>query len=286
MSTQTRPRNRSTASSRRFAKSGASSQGRRSTGSGARRTTSTAGRPRTINVMRRKPPKSNTDKALGALMGLVGGKKPARSGSKGAKAGAGVAMLTAAAGLAFKNRDKLTSMLKRDGGAPETDASRPPAGTTGAQVHPVTRANATHSVTEPTGTGPTGDGTSASSSPGDMGMSSSLGATDTTSSLGATETTSSPGAADMTSGSGAAGMSSSLGAADTTSSLHGADTPTSVDPADASSPLGAADAPSSLDAPDMELGGGAGSGTAETRQTDVPFVSPREPGTDEPPARS
>ena len=65
----------------------------------------------------------------------MGGKKAAKSGSKGAKAGAGMAMLTAAAGLAFKNRDKLTSMLKRDGGAPDRDASVPPPGTTGAQVH-------------------------------------------------------------------------------------------------------------------------------------------------------
>jgi len=66
-------------------------------------------------------------------------------------------MLTAAAGLAFKNREKLTSMLKRDGGAPATDASAPPAGTTGAAVHPITSANATdrsaHTAATPTPSG-------------------------------------------------------------------------------------------------------------------------------------
>jgi hypothetical protein len=244
-------------------------------------------------VIRRKPPKSNKDKALGALMGLVGGKKTASGGSKGAKAGAGVAMLTAAAGLAFKNRDKLTSVLKRNGGGPETDASRPPAGTTGAQVHPVTTANATTSaVTDRTGTGAASDHTDTSSSlGGGTGTSSSLGGTDTSSSLGGgTGTSSSLGGTDTSSSLGGTGKSSSLGGGTgTSSSLGGTDTTSSIDPADASTPRGAADAPSSLDAPSTELGGDAGSGAgdrlAESDATDVPLVSPREPGTDEPPAR-
>jgi hypothetical protein len=135
MSTRTRAQHQSSPSTRRFAKPGAKPQGRRP---------AAAGRPRAIGVARRrKPPKSSTAKALEALTGLVGGKKASGTGAKGAKAGAGVAMLTAAAGLAFKNREKLTSMLKRDGGAPATDASAPPAGTTGAAVHPITSANAT-----------------------------------------------------------------------------------------------------------------------------------------------
>ena len=135
MSTRTRAQHQTSSSTRRFAKPGAKPQGRRP---------AAAGRPRAIGVARRrKRPTSGTAKALEALTGLVGGKKASGSGAKGAKAGAGVAMLTAAAGLAFKNRDKLTSMLKRDGGAPATDASAPPAGTTGAAVHPVTSANAT-----------------------------------------------------------------------------------------------------------------------------------------------
>jgi hypothetical protein len=266
MSTQTRPRNRSTASrstasTRRFARAGASSQGRRSTGTGGRRTASTGGRTRTINVIRRKPPKSNKDKALGAVMGLMGGKKTASSGGKGAKAGAGMAVLTAAAGLAFKNRDKLTSKLKRNGGGQETDASRPPAGTTGAQVHPMTTSTATDSgVTGRTGTGTAHD-TNASSSLGGAGTSSM----------------------------GAAGTSSSLGAADTTSSL-GTDA-TSLDRTDTMSSVEPADASSSVDPPHTELGGGAGSGTAdplaERSQSDVPFVSPEKPSdTDEPRERS
>lgn len=140
MSTRTRAQHQSSPSTRRFAKAGAKPRGRRP---------AAAGRPRAIAVARRrKPSKSSTPKTLEALTGLVGGKKASGTGAKGAKAGAGVAMLTAAAGLAFKNRDKLTSMLKRDGGAPATDASAPPAGTTGAAVHPVTSANATDRSTE------------------------------------------------------------------------------------------------------------------------------------------
>ena len=88
-----------------------------------------------MNVRQRKPQKSGHDEAFESLTGLVGGKKAAGAASRGAKAGAGMAMLTAAAGLAFKNRDKLASMLKRGGGAPDRDASVPPPGTTGAQVH-------------------------------------------------------------------------------------------------------------------------------------------------------
>src|SRR3954469_5752069 len=135
MATRTRAQHQTSSSTRRFAKPGAKPQARRP---------AAAGRPRAIGVARRRTrPTSSTAKALEALTGLVGGKKASGSGAKGAKAGAGGAMLTAAAGLAFKNRDKLTSMLKRDGGAPATDASAPPAGTTGAAVHPVTSANAT-----------------------------------------------------------------------------------------------------------------------------------------------
>lgn len=144
MSTRTRAQHQSSPSTRRFAKPGAKPPGRRP---------AAAGRPRAITVTRRrKPPKSGTAKAFETLTGLVGGKKAASTGGKGAKAGAGVAMLTAAAGLAFKNRNKLTSMLKRDGGAPATEASAPPAGTTGAAVHPVTSANATDGSADASGT--------------------------------------------------------------------------------------------------------------------------------------
>jgi hypothetical protein len=74
-------------------------------------------------------------KALGALSGAVpgfGGKKRSSSGSrgKGGKAG-GVAVLTAAAGFAFQNRDKVTSMLRRK----RSEESSTPAATTGAPTN-------------------------------------------------------------------------------------------------------------------------------------------------------
>jgi hypothetical protein len=132
MSTRTRPQQRSSGQ-RRFGRPGASAQGRRTT----------SARPRPVTVSRRRSSQRSGKggQGLQALTGLLAGragkKATSRGAGKGAKAGAGVAMLTAAAGLAFKNRDKLTSMLKRDGGSPETDTSAPPAGTTGSVVHPV-----------------------------------------------------------------------------------------------------------------------------------------------------
>lgn len=68
---------------------------------------------------RRQPPKSGRqraiDSATGALRGL-GKSKPSGSSarSRGGKAG-GAALVTAAAGLAFKNRDKLMGILGREG---------------------------------------------------------------------------------------------------------------------------------------------------------------------------
>jgi hypothetical protein len=134
MSTRTRAtQRRTTTSARRFARSGSTPQPRRTGTAGRPRTTA---RPRAIDVARRRTPKkSGRGQAVQALTGLLGGKKAAKSTGKGAKAGAGAAMLTAAAGLAFKNRDKLTSMLKRGKGAPETSMATPPAGTTGNVVH-------------------------------------------------------------------------------------------------------------------------------------------------------
>src|SRR4051794_32493600 len=75
---------------------------------------------------------------LGGFLGGAGTSAArSRGAGKGAKAGAGAAMLTAAAGLAFKNRDKLGGLLKRDrsGDAPPQRPSGPPAGTTGDAVH-------------------------------------------------------------------------------------------------------------------------------------------------------
>jgi hypothetical protein len=76
-------------------------------------------------------------KALGALSGAVpglGGSKSSRSfgrskksssSGKGGKAG-GVALLTAAAGFAFQNRDKLTSKLRRKGSDQGSTTGVPP----------------------------------------------------------------------------------------------------------------------------------------------------------------
>jgi hypothetical protein len=169
MSTRTRPQQRTTTSSRRFGRTGATSQRRRTP----------SARTRSVPVTRRrKSQASGKGKGLQALSGLLAGRSAKKATGKGAKAGAGVAMLTAAAGLAFKNRDRLTSMLKRDGGAPVTDPSAPPAGTTGSTVHPVTSGTSMDAA-EPSGAmsspgsglGNTG---SATSSPGSAGTPSSL----------------------------------------------------------------------------------------------------------------
>src|SRR4051794_37393632 len=69
--------------------------------------------------IRRPPQKSNLQKALGML--AIGKKAtPSKSSGRGGTAGK-AAMLTAAAGLAYKNRDKIQGMLggnKRTNQAP------------------------------------------------------------------------------------------------------------------------------------------------------------------------
>jgi hypothetical protein len=62
----------------------------------------------------RQPQKSTMQKALGMLPGMGAGKTAAKKG--GGKAGStagGMAMLTAAAGLAYKNRGAIAGMLNR-----------------------------------------------------------------------------------------------------------------------------------------------------------------------------
>jgi hypothetical protein len=90
-------------------------------------------------IQRRHPPtkESGLAKALGGVSGAVPGlgksrPKPARSSGTRRRSGqvGGVALLTAAAGLALKNREKLTAMLRRDQqGAPQAG---PQAGQPGA----------------------------------------------------------------------------------------------------------------------------------------------------------
>ena len=67
-------------------------------------------------LRRRKPQESTLQKAMHAVLPAAAAKK-AVPGSKKGKAG-GVALVAAAAGMAVKNRDKLTRMVRKDDGAP------------------------------------------------------------------------------------------------------------------------------------------------------------------------
>jgi hypothetical protein len=70
----------------------------------------TTSRRRTPARSRRQPQQSSIEKALARLP--IGKKPPAKSSGRGGTAGK-AAMLTAAAGFAFKNRDKISGMLGR-----------------------------------------------------------------------------------------------------------------------------------------------------------------------------
>ena len=127
MSITARTQRTATTRSGRFARSGA---GRSPSSPPVRRGASPQQRRRAVGIRRRPPQQSGMQKALGALSGAVpglGGRKSSRSGTRGrgGKAG-GVALLTAAAGFAFQNRDKVTSML---GKKRSQQSSTPPAAT-------------------------------------------------------------------------------------------------------------------------------------------------------------
>jgi hypothetical protein len=64
----------------------------------------------------RQPQQSAMQKAIGMIPGMAKS-TPAKNGGRGGKAG-GMAMLTAAAGLAYKNRDRISAMLSRSKGEP------------------------------------------------------------------------------------------------------------------------------------------------------------------------
>jgi hypothetical protein len=64
--------------------------------------------------IRRQPKQSNLQKAMGMLP--IGKKATPSKSGKGGTAGK-AAMLTAAAGLAYRNRDKLGGLLGRRGGS-------------------------------------------------------------------------------------------------------------------------------------------------------------------------
>ena len=155
MPTSARTQRSSTSQPGRFARPGAgrTSASRPKVSRGA----SPQQRRRAVGIRRQPTQQSGMKKALGALSGAVpglggkkkssrpfgGGKKSSSSvaGSKGGKAG-GVALLTAAAGFAFSNRDKVTSMLRRKG----SDQGSTPQVTTDS---PVTTGAGTNSPTVP-----------------------------------------------------------------------------------------------------------------------------------------
>ena len=155
MPTSARTQRSSTAHSGRFARPGAG----RSTASRPKVSRGATPQQRRLaaGIKRRPPQQSKMQKALGAISGAVpglGGKKSSRSfgrgkksspsiaGGKSGKAG-GVALLTAAAGVAFSNRDKLSSMLRRK----DSNQGSAPQATT--DVPPVTAGAATNSPTVP-----------------------------------------------------------------------------------------------------------------------------------------
>ena len=77
-----------------------------------------------VRFARRRPQKSTAEKLLAGLGGLM-----PKSGAKGSsrrtgsrKGKAGFALLAGAAGLALKNREKVTSMMGRKGADEEPDA--------------------------------------------------------------------------------------------------------------------------------------------------------------------
>jgi len=70
------------------------------------------------SLRRRKPQESTLQKAMHAVLPAAAAKKAAPSSKKG-KAG-GVALAAAAAGMAFKNREKLTRMVRKDDTPGET----------------------------------------------------------------------------------------------------------------------------------------------------------------------
>jgi hypothetical protein len=84
-------------------------------------------------VRRRQPPKSGPKRALESVTALVPGVAKQLSGSsskskrrrRGGKAG-GLALATAAAGMAVKNRQKLMSMFRREGSASKADTEPSP----------------------------------------------------------------------------------------------------------------------------------------------------------------
>jgi hypothetical protein len=84
-------------------------------------------------IQRRQPPKSAPKRALGSVTStlsgvarsLTGGRSRTKPRRRGGKAG-GIALVSATAGMAFKNRDKLMSMFSRRGSQTQADTETSP----------------------------------------------------------------------------------------------------------------------------------------------------------------
>ena len=144
MSTRTSPRTTPRSSPRTTPRAGRPQTGRFNRTSTPQRRPATRGRrsqPNRYGIAggvlqrRRTPPPSGLKGALAGLSGVLPAAGKARGkatpSSKKGKAG-GVALLTAAAGLAFSNRDKLGQLVKRSGSdqSGQAPVSTPPVTTT------------------------------------------------------------------------------------------------------------------------------------------------------------
>jgi hypothetical protein len=161
MSAPTRTRRTSAATTGRFNRPGAAGRSattaRRTVPS--RRPVSTQRRAIAGGWLQRRQPKkqSGLQRALGGVTGALPGmaKKRSSSSSKAGRTGkaGGLALLAGVAGLAFKNRDKVVSMARRDKAG--DDIQTAPTATT-----PVAPMSASPTSPGNTGMGSTGTGTS------------------------------------------------------------------------------------------------------------------------------
>jgi hypothetical protein len=81
-------------------------------------------------ITRRTPPKSGAANVAGKIGSLLPGTraqrgKPGAARGRGKKGTAGLALLAGAAGLVMRNREKLTSMIRRDSSNEATDRVQP-----------------------------------------------------------------------------------------------------------------------------------------------------------------
>jgi len=117
-STPTRTRRTPAAATGRFTRTSSTQRPRTSTRRPAVRRSATPQRRGVAGgwLQRSRPPKqSGLKRALSGAAGAIPGLSKSRPGSsgRGGKAG-GLALLAGAAGLVFKNRDKVASMVRRD----------------------------------------------------------------------------------------------------------------------------------------------------------------------------